>query len=119
MFKLDLSPTFWATVRYQTPKADGRGMEVHTFDVQIPRFEEPQLAELYKSASEAPDSRPQSIDTRIARLMVKDWRGVSDPSGQAIPFSVGALDDLLRLDGMSTAILVAFQTSRPGAARGN
>lgn len=119
MFKLDLSPTFWATVRYQTPKADGRGMEVHTFDVQFPRFDEPELAALYKEAAASDDTRPQSIDTRIAKRMVRDWRGVADPAGQPVPFSAGAFDDLLRLDGMGTAILVAFQSARPGAARGN
>lgn len=117
MFKLDLSPTFWGTVRYQVPKADGRGMEVHTFDVQFPRFDEPALASLFKDA--AGDDGARSIDARVARLMVKDWRGVADPDGQPVQFSAGALDDLLKLDGMGTAILAAFQAARPGAARGN
>lgn len=119
MFKLDLSPTFWAAVKFQAPKEDGSGMANYTFDVQFPRLSEAELADLLAKAKPTGESRPESIDTRVARLMVKGWRGVADPAGDEIAFGQAALDRLLAIDGMGSAIVAAFERVRPGAARGN
>jgi hypothetical protein len=120
MFKLDLSPTFWAPVKYQAPKEDGTGMAFFTFDVQFPRLSEPELGDMLAKAKPAPDApKADSFDTRVARLMVRGWRGVADPAGEEIAFSQAALDRLLALDGMGSAIVAAFERVRPGAARGN
>lgn len=123
MFKLDLSPTFWAPVKFQAPKEDGSGMATYGFDVQLPRLSEPELADLLVKAAK-PSTAPglahlESVDTRLARLMVKGWRGVADAAGDEIAFSQAALDRLLAIDGMGSAIVAAFERVRPGAARGN
>lgn len=109
MFKMTQSSTYTWPVTVLMP-ADGGKFEKSTFDVEFRRLTLDEIKEL-----ESQD------ETGLAqcKAIVAGWKGVVDDSGDAVPFSDGALDTLLGWAPVRAAILTAFRDSITGARAKN
>lgn len=112
MFKLSQSATFWWPVEVSLP-IDGGKFAKETFDVQFERYTQEKILEM-RTQIEA----GKVTDAGFVRSVVQGWRGVTD-EGAEVPFSVGALEQLLNIPGTAAAIVMAFMEAHAGAARKN
>ncbi len=112
MFKLALSPTFWATVRVEVTNEDGRRVE-GKFDVQYKRLDLTQMRDLTERNRSGDLS-----DNVFIHEVVNSWRGVTDDDGGELTFSTSALDKMLEA-GLGQAILTTFFESFPKAKAKN
>lgn len=111
-FKLAQSPMFWATVEAEFAAERG-GRQTARFDVQFPRMTMDEIEALHEWIR-----AEQADDRRIARRLVKDWRGVDAEDGSPAAFSEDALEALLNL-GFGSAICIAFFNNLPKAKAKN
>jgi len=103
MFNLDLSPTFWWTVKFTVPREDGVAHDSHTFDGQFRRMESLAIEELMNRVG-----AQRLGDDVIARELLVGWRGVVDKSNASIAFGPGNLDRVLAIPGVGAAVVAAF-----------
>ena len=105
MFKLDLSPTYYAPV--SLPMLDGNGrLATHQFDACFKRRNQDELEATVK-LFEAGDPGDQHI---VAEELV-GWRGVRDAADCELPFTPDNLAAVLRVAGMRKAIALAWWAS--------
>jgi hypothetical protein len=114
MFKLDLSPTYWATVTFNTPSADGQRRVTHTFDAEFPRMTADELQAFGKRCE-----ADKLEDPAAARLILRNFRGIQTASGDELPFSETHRDLVLNQAGVAYAVLRKFHDSQPKAGAGN
>jgi len=112
MFKIVKSESYTWPVDVRIP-IDGGRFESHTFDVKFRRHDRDGVEAVRKSFAD-----PSTDVAQIAREIVIGWDGVSDESG-AMPFSAGALDTVLKIQGVAPAIVGAFLASAYGVDRKN
>ena len=113
MFKLDLSPTFRATVRFEVQTEDGK-REQRAFDGVFRRMDTDELDALAKEWAESGLSDIQAVQ----RVLV-GWHDVCAGDGTPLPFTPDNLARVLKLGGVATAALHAFRDAQPRAALGN
>lgn len=108
MFKIAQSQTYKWPVSFQTP-TDGQKYETQTFDAEFKRIPQSRLQEIAK-AGDAITSED------VVREVLVGWKGILDDSGE-VPFSVSALENLLEVPLLTSAIVNAFFDSISGAAK--
>lgn len=109
MFIIKQSQTFKWPVAVSLP-ADGGKTVKHTFDAEFKRLGKEELAGLFDKldADGGADS--------VVRAVMVGWAGITDGS-EAVPFSDGALQQLLDIPTVTGAILKAFTEAVSGEAQ--
>lgn len=107
-FSVALSETYSATVSVQLPGDKA----VRKFDLEYFRKSQDEIESLIARAK----SRELN-DKQFAREIVSGWkdRQVLDEEGNAVEFSAQALEDLMSIYPVPSAIVEAFYTSISGA----
>lgn len=115
MFRLDTSPTFEAPVRWEAMAPTGCQRVVHEFTGVFARLTDDEIRAL------SADIETQGLgDRAVARRLLRGWReDVTDPAGNALPFTEQNLTAVLNTAGVSTAIVHAWRAAQPRAAAGN
>lgn len=108
--KINQSATFWWPVSVNLP-ADGGRFEKQTFDVEFARLK---VSESDRLVADIVGGTRTELDG--FRDLVKGWRGVLD-DGAEVPFTDGALQQLLEIPTIGPAILSAFKEAISGQAR--
>lgn len=109
MFKLSQSATFSWPVEFNLPIEGGR-FEKQTFDATFTRKSADQIKEL--------QDREGMNDLQFCREVVVGWSGITD-DGEQVPFSAGALEQVLQVPGAASAMVRAFYEAVGGLKRKN
>lgn len=112
MFKITQSQTYSWPVSVNIPTNGGQ-YDKQTFDGEFKRLSDARLKEI-RSKVEA----DELTDADFAREVMVGWKGVTDGE-QEVPFSAGALDQLLDIPGVSAAVVMAVIESLSGLKRKN
>lgn len=112
-FVLDQSATFsWPIVIRELQ--DGGRYRTHNFDIiynRLPqsRIEEIQISYQRIKSMAARDLEIDELPTRaIAAELVAGWQGITDPSGESIPFSEDAKSKLLDVASLADVIVATY-----------
>ena len=102
---------------------DGGRREKHTFEAEFKRLPQTRINEIVRQAKgisddSADDAVMLEDQSACAELLV-GWSNVVDDSGEEIPFSVKALDQLLELPTIAAQIIRAWTESLEIAKRKN
>ena len=105
---------------------DGGKRETHTFDGVFKRLSQSRIDEIRQLAIAIERGRTEEEDANERQLsseVLIGWAGVVDDKGEAVPFSVGALAEMLEIPTVANQILREFFNSlnpekKPGK-RGN
>lgn len=116
MFKLATTPTYFWSVTLGLPNDDDR-VDTAKFDIQFKRVSQDEFDEMHDRvhALKEPLLNPRDF----VRSVVVGWRGVHDGDGTELPFTAGALEKLLNVNGAAMAIAKAFFASVHKAAEKN
>jgi hypothetical protein len=114
MFMLDQSPSYWWPVTFTLPAPDGGQHQSHTFDVQLRRKDGEEINKLFERGQKG-----QINDVNVCRELVVGWRGVQDADGREVVFSTAALERVLRMPNVATAIVRALIDSLADAPKKN
>lgn len=109
MFKLKQTPTFTWPVEVNLP-TDGGKFDKQTFDAVFKRRTTTEVKELQE--------RDGMSDPVFVREVLVGWSGITD-EGEDVPFSDGALAQMLEIPGVSGAIVQAFYAAITGLKRKN
>lgn len=112
MFKLNQSATFWWPVTLNVP-VNGGNFQKATFDLEFKRITTSELEAMQEDVL-----RGRIKDKEAAKAIVANWRGVEDEAG-AVEFSSSAMDRLLEVPNMATAIASAYAEALSGQKRKN
>lgn len=116
MFVLNVTPLYWATVRFDMPSDQAGGERVqHSFNARFPRMTAAELEAFGVRAL-----RDKLSDRQIAALLLKGWGDdIRDAAGQPLPFTPENVETVLAVAGVGTAVVSAFRDSQPRAVLGN
>lgn len=121
-FKLQQSATYVWPVKIVLP-IDGGKRETHTFDATFRRLPQSRINEIIKLAKLQErgrlDEDQELEDQDAAREIMTGWDGVQDDDGKAVPFSEGALSQLLEIPTVAGQIVRAWFGSLAEAKRKN
>jgi hypothetical protein len=121
-FKLQQSATYVWPVKIVLP-IDGGKRETHTFDATFRRLPQSRINEIIKLARLQERGRLEDDqeleDQDAAREIMVGWDGVQDDDGKAIPFSEGALTQLVEIPTVAGQIVRAWFGSLAEAKRKN
>lgn len=109
MFKITQSTSYTWPISVNLA-TDGGKFETQTFDGKFKRLGTERLEQIREAVKS---------DKDFAEQVLEGWDGVTDGDGQAVPFSHGALQQLLDIPGVATAVVVAFLDSLAGLKRKN
>lgn len=109
MFKMVQTATYMWPVRVQMP-VDGGRFEESTFDAQFKRLNLDEIKAL--------ENTDETGEAQCKALLV-GWKGVVDDSGEEVPFSEHARNQLLQWPTVRAALLHAWRDSVAGARRKN
>ena len=102
---------------------DGGRREKHTFDAEFKRLPQTRINEIVRQAKGISDgSSDESAmleDQSACAEILVGWSNVVDDSGEQIPFSSKALDQLLELPTIAAQIIRAWSESLEIAKRKN
>ncbi len=102
---------------------DGGRREKHTFDAEFKRLPQTRINEIVRQAKGISDgSSDESAmleDQSACAEILVGWLNVVDDSGEQIPFSSKALDQLLELPTIAAQIIRAWSESLEVAKRKN
>lgn len=108
MFKVAMSPTFWATVEVEVTAEKG-GRQTVKFDLQYRRLS----LDDAKALAARIDEQTNDI-AEIAREIVTGWRGMTGDDNEELPFSPDNFERLLNL-GFGRAIVDTYAKNLPRA----
>lgn len=121
-FVLKQSATYKWPVTIVIP-IDGGQKERHTFDGEFKRLPQTRVNELVTQLQlqQRPDIDPDQIlpAQDAAREILVGWSGIQDDSGEEIPFSETALNQLLEMQMVAAQIILAWFNSLEVAKRKN
>jgi hypothetical protein len=121
-FKLQQSATYVWPVKIVLP-IDGGKREVHTFDATFRRLPQSRINEIIKQARLQERGRLEDDqeleDQGAAREIMSGWAGVHDDDNVEIPFSEGAISQLLEIPTVAGQIVKAWFESLAEAKRKN
>lgn len=102
---------------------DGGRREKHTFDAEFKRLPQTRINEIVRQAKgisdDSADNAVMLEDQSACAELLVGWSNVVDDSGEEIPFSVKALDQLLELPTIAAQIIRAWTESLEIAKRKN
>jgi hypothetical protein len=87
MFKLDLSPTFRAAVRFEVQSEDGK-RQVHAFDGVFPRMDTDEVDAFAKRCA-----AEGLTDVQAAQQLLRGWHDVCGADGAPLEFNQANLAD--------------------------
>ncbi len=102
MFKLNTNGHYSWPVEISVP-IDGGVHEKQVLDVKFKRLPQSKIQELL--------SNEESSDNKFCKEIIVGWKGVCDESGNEIPFSNEALDNLLDFPQLAKKIVVTYLSS--------
>ena len=112
-FVLKQSDTYSWPVSFDIPVDGGRHQRV-TFDGVFKRVSQSRLREIGQLIQE-----DQLTEAELVSEILVGWSGITDDSGKDVPFSQAALQQLLDVPMLATAIITAYFSSLQGAKRKN
>jgi len=112
-FVLKQSDTYSWPVTFDLP-IDGGRHQRQSFDGEFRRLSQSRIREMGQQI-EAGDT----TDADLATEVLVGWSGITDDSGKDVPFSQAALQQLLDVPMLATAIITAYFSSLQGAKRKN
>ena len=112
-FVLKQSDTYAWPVAFDIP-VDGGRHQRETFDGQFKRLPQSRILAIGKEIELG-----EITDIELAREVLVGWAGVTDDATKEIPFSQKALEQLLDVPMLATAIVTAYFESLKGAKRKN
>lgn len=98
---------------------DGGRREKHTFDAEFKRLPQTRINEIIRQAKATEDGQSMLEDQSACAEILVGWSNVVDDSGEEIPFSQKALDQLLELPTIAAQIIRAWSESLETAKRKN
>ncbi len=118
-FCLVKEPTAWWPVRFNVP-ADGGAVIEQVVEVKFARLSRSDFEALWGAAAQQ-DADDES-NRRLFDRVVRDWRGIADDKGAAVPFADPWIGLFLDVPGVPEAFgraYGAFWAAQPEAALGN
>jgi len=112
-FVLKQSDTYSWPIAFDIP-VDGGRMQRQTFDGEFRRLSQSRITEIGQQIK-----GEEITDADLAAEVLIGWSGVTDDEGKDVPFSQKALDQLLDVPMLASAITVAYFESLRGAKRKN
>lgn len=110
MFILQKMANYAWPIEFKLP-TDGGKYAKHSFEAVFKVLSQSKLTELLNAKD--------SDDKAFCREVVVGWKGMKDESGQDLAFSATALDELLEVPTLATAIATAYLESIAGAKAKN
>ena len=107
-FILKQSDTYVWPVTFDIP-VDGGRHEKQTFDVQFKRMPQKWIRDIAKKID-----ADEVLDVDVAREVVLGWSGITDDAGKEVPFSQKALDQVLDVPTLASAMVLAYFNSVAG-----
>jgi hypothetical protein len=89
-------------------------MQRQTFDGEFRRLSQSRITEIG-----AQIKTEEITDADLAAEVLVGWSGVTDGDGKDVPFSQKALDQMLDIPLLATAVVMAYFESLQGAKRKN
>jgi hypothetical protein len=112
-FVLKQSDTYVWPVTFDIP-VDGGRHEKQTFDVQFKRMPQKWIRDIAKKID-----ADEVFDVDVAREVVLGWSGITDDAGKEVPFSQKALDQVLDVPTLASAMVLAYFNSVAGVKAKN
>jgi hypothetical protein len=112
-FVLKQTDSFSWPVSFDLP-VDGGRHQRETFDGQFKRLPQSRIVAIGKEIEAG-----EITDIELAREVLVGWSGVTDDAAKEIPFSQMALEQLLDVPMLATAIVTAYFESLKGGKRKN
>lgn len=113
MFVISQTNSYKWPVTVEFP-SDGGKTDKQTFEAEFKRLSQSRIEEIRKLI----DS-DEITDRDFAREVLVGWSGIVDGTGDQVPFSPSACDQLLDVALVSSAIALAFMQSLSGVRRKN
>lgn len=113
MFIISQKATYSWPVAVEFP-TDGGKTERQTFDAEFKRLSQTRINEI-----RALIEKGEITDSELARDVLAGWSGVNDANGDAVPFSERALDQLMDVPLVASAVVLAWLGSLTGIKRKN
>lgn len=113
MFVLSQSESYSWPVTLELP-TDGGRYDRQTFDGEFKRLSQTRIREIGKQIEDG-----DVTDAEIAAEVLVGWSGITDDKGEAIPFSAKALQQLLDVPMLASAVVLAYFASLQGGKRKN
>jgi len=112
-FVLKQDDRFTWPISFDVP-VDGGRHQRQTFDGEFVRLSQSRLRELGEAIQ-----TEEASDQDIAREVLVGWAGITDDDGEEVPFSKAALERLLDIPMLATAIVTTYFKSLQGAKAKN
>jgi len=112
-FVLKRSGSYSWPVYFDIP-VDGGRFERQTFDCEFKQLSQSRIREISESIGSE-----DLTDADVAAEVLQGWSGVTDDAGKEVPFSQKAMEDLLEVPMLASAIVLAYFESLQGAKRKN
>jgi len=112
-FVLKQSDTYTWPVTFDVP-VDGGRHQRQSFDGEFRRVSQSRIREMGQLIESG-----DMTDSEIASEVLVGWAGINDDDGKEVPFSQGALECLLDVPMLATAIATAYFSSLSGVKRKN
>lgn len=112
-FVLKQDDRFTWPISFDVP-VDGGRHQRQTFDGEFIRLSQSRIRELSAALQDQ-----ETGDQDIAREVLVGWSGITDDDGEEVPFSKAALDRLLDIPMLATAIVTTYFKSLQGAKTKN
>jgi hypothetical protein len=112
-FVLKQSDTYTWPVTFDVP-VDGGRHQRQTFDGEFRRLSQSRIREIGQQIESG-----ETTDADLATEVLQGWSGITDDNGKDVPFSQAALQQLLDVPMLATAIVTAYFSSLQGAKRKN
>lgn len=115
MFNIDISPAYYYPVEVQIV-TDGGVFKKSKFDAQFKRLSKKETKDLFDRFNDK--DAPMTDDILLEQVLV-GWKGIQTPDQQELPFSQSTSEQVLNIQGVSTAITKAWLDSIQGAKAKN
>lgn len=112
-FVLKQSDTYSWPIAFDIP-VDGGRMQRQTFDGDFRRLSQSRITEIGQQIK-----ADEITDADLASEVLVGWSGVTDADGKDVPFSQKALEQLLDVPMLASAITISYFESLQGAKRKN
>ena len=124
-FVLKQSSSYLWPVSFDIP-VDGGRHEKNTFDAELKRLPQSRIVEIQEAVQKRltaiqrdEETDGMITDQEIAAEILIGWNGITDDSGEQVPFSEKAKLELLDVPTVTAAIVTAYFSSLQGAKRKN
>lgn len=112
-FILKQSDSYSWPISFDLP-IDGGRHQRQSFDGEFCRLSQSRIREIGAQIEAG-----EITDAELAAEVLVGWSGITDDAGKDVPFSQGALSQLLDVPMLATAIVSAYFGSLQGAKRKN